>query len=392
MSRAQAAPDPRSIVTPDAFSVSPDLLGLPTANPWRRALAILIDLAIIGLLANASGLLLAVAAGLFFFRIALRGAGTGRASKLMRGSFGCLGAIVLFSAISAIWASRFVDVEIPVDSETGATITLREAGAAVGDIRTLLGSQDSANTSAAADRLVSLMSESGVIPEDIPAEVESLSDAGLSESAREALVKAVSALSAPEAPPDSGAQLALDSLLQSFLATSAAGDSAASESIRVRAAEQLAQPELAARDRRIARLSDRNDNLAGELSQTRADLEEAENRGLLSTIRKFLDDLGLGLGWSGLYFTFFTGLTRGQTPGKRLLGIRVLRLDGKPISWWISFERFGGYAAGLLTGLLGFAQILWDRNRQGVHDKLAETVVVRVGGRRKSEPGLPGGG
>ena len=30
----------------------------------------------------------------------------------------------------------------------------------------------------------------------------------------------------------------------------------------------------------------------------------------------------------------------------------------------------------LSVGLLGFVQILWDRNRQGLHDKACETVVV----------------
>jgi uncharacterized RDD family membrane protein YckC len=58
------------------------------------------------------------------------------------------------------------------------------------------------------------------------------------------------------------------------------------------------------------------------------------------------------------------------------MGIRVIRLDGKPLGWWISFERFGGYAASFSVGLLGFLQILWDRNRQGLHDKACETVVV----------------
>jgi uncharacterized RDD family membrane protein YckC len=93
-------------------------------------------------------------------------------------------------------------------------------------------------------------------------------------------------------------------------------------------------------------------------------------------IRGIADDLGLGFGWGALYFTSFLALWGGQTPGKRLLGLRVIRLDGKPIGWWLAFERFGGYAASLSTGTLGFLQILWDRNRQGLHDKAAETVVI----------------
>jgi hypothetical protein len=44
---------------------------------------------------------------------------------------------------------------------------------------------------------------------------------------------------------------------------------------------------------------------------------------------------------------------------------------------WASFERAGGYAAGLFTGLMGYAQVYWDRNRQAIQDKISETVVVR---------------
>ncbi|MEE9470134.1 MAG: hypothetical protein V3W32_00335, partial [Gemmatimonadota bacterium] len=40
--------DPRTIVTPYAFRVAPDLLGLPLAGPTRRALGMLIDLIVIG--------------------------------------------------------------------------------------------------------------------------------------------------------------------------------------------------------------------------------------------------------------------------------------------------------------------------------------------------------
>ena len=88
-------------------------------------------------------------------------------------------------------------------------------------------------------------------------------------------------------------------------------------------------------------------------------------------------------------------LWNGRTVGKRAFGIQVLRLDGKPITWWIAFERFGGYAAGLATGLLGFAQIYWDPNRQAIHDKIVGTVVIREGlpklrlHRTRPDPPLP---
>jgi hypothetical protein len=119
----------------------------------------------------------------------------------------------------------------------------------------------------------------------------------------------------------------------------------------------------------------------GELQDDNRELKESvakeEKKGLLGTLLGLLDDLGIGFGWTGLYFTAFTALWKGQTPGKKLFGIRVLRLDGLPMTLWASFERFGGYAAGLFTGLTGYAQVYWDRNRQAIQDKISETVVIR---------------
>jgi uncharacterized RDD family membrane protein YckC len=45
---------------------------------------------------------------------------------------------------------------------------------------------------------------------------------------------------------------------------------------------------------------------------------------------------------------------------------------------WDSFGRYGGYGAGLATGLLGFIQIYWDPNRQAIHDKISATIVIDV--------------
>jgi uncharacterized RDD family membrane protein YckC len=92
-----------------------------------------------------------------------------------------------------------------------------------------------------------------------------------------------------------------------------------------------------------------------------------------------VDELGFGFGWASLYMTLMLSWWNGQTIGKRLLRIRVLRLDGEPITWWVAFERAGGYAAGFATGLLGFAQVFWDANRQAIHDRIVGTVVVLDG-------------
>lgn len=80
---------------------------------------------------------------------------------------------------------------------------------------------------------------------------------------------------------------------------------------------------------------------------------------------------------SGLfYFSFFTWKWNGQTPGKRLMGIRVAKLNGQPISLFGSFERVSGYTASASLLLTGFFQYFWDRNHQTTHDKIVETIVI----------------
>lgn len=65
----------------------------------------------------------------------------------------------------------------------------------------------------------------------------------------------------------------------------------------------------------------------------------------------------------------------GQSAGKALLGIRVIdERSGRPPDLWHSFLRW--WIPGLLPPLLVWAT--WDERRQGIHDKAAETLVVRV--------------
>ncbi|WP_334018249.1 RDD family protein [Alteromonas sp. S015] len=97
---------------------------------------------------------------------------------------------------------------------------------------------------------------------------------------------------------------------------------------------------------------------------------------IVAWIKGLITELGLGFGWAVLYYSVFTAWFNGKTPGKRLLNIQVLKLDGSGLSLWESFGRYGGYGAGLATGLLGFLQIYWDPNRQAIQDKISETLVI----------------
>lgn len=105
----------------------------------------------------------------------------------------------------------------------------------------------------------------------------------------------------------------------------------------------------------------------------------------IELVKGIINDLGLGFGWATFYFTVFIALGKGQTIGKKILGIKVLQLDGSPLSMWDSFGRYGGYGAGLATGLLGFIQIYWDANKQAIHDKISATVVIDVRKARLTE-------
>jgi uncharacterized RDD family membrane protein YckC len=88
---------------------------------------------------------------------------------------------------------------------------------------------------------------------------------------------------------------------------------------------------------------------------------------------------------AALYFTFLTWGRRSATIGKWLAGIRVRRLDGRPLTLWESFERFGGYLASVGTFGFGLLDFWRDPNRRLAHDRISNTVVLRTRWRRKCQ-------
>lgn len=80
------------------------------------------------------------------------------------------------------------------------------------------------------------------------------------------------------------------------------------------------------------------------------------------------------LGW--IYFALCESSAWQATVGKLALGIRVTDLHGGRISF---ARALGRYAAKVLSGmilLLGFLMIAWTRRKQGLHDMLANTLVL----------------
>jgi len=69
---------------------------------------------------------------------------------------------------------------------------------------------------------------------------------------------------------------------------------------------------------------------------------------------------------------------RGRSVGMALAGIRLMRADGRRISWGRSLLRHTlGYGLAALPLGLGFLWMLWDEKKRGWHDRLSGTWVVK---------------
>jgi uncharacterized RDD family membrane protein YckC len=79
-----------------------------------------------------------------------------------------------------------------------------------------------------------------------------------------------------------------------------------------------------------------------------------------------------------LYFWLFWTQRDGQTPGKMLMKIKVIRMDGQPLSAGDSVLRFVAYFLNMAFGGLGFIWAFFDLKNQGWHDKIARTYVVHT--------------
>ena len=411
---ADAHFDPRHLVTPDAFSVSEKALGLPLATGGRRLVAFALDGILVGLLALLGWRVLGVFLAFFFFRMATKrapkstdpstapsGVAARAAVGIGRGfrySVGCLGALILFvvfvvgtGVVESLFrgdAADFVEVATNVIGAGRESLalenakTLEEAENAVVEIglalltinpawtlrETVESTTDDVPSSIDIDRAAFIARVEARIRERLPpgtrtaSNVPALDD---SLSLEAALAVYTESVTAP-ADVDEGALLAA---ARERIASDVAGDTLrAQESTIVELRDDLQRQEQAAADALVA---------------------AEESKGIFALFVEALDGLGLTFGWGALYFATLLTWFQGRTPGKRVMGLRVIRLDGEPISLYIAFERAGGYAAGLATGLLGFAQVLWDPNRQAIHDKIAGTVVIMDGKERLPGAGVP---
>jgi len=356
--------DPRDIVTLDAFAVAPELLGRRLASPWRRGAALLVDLGLVFLLTRLNALVFGVVAGLLFFFLVMRGARGHWLRRVGRGILSAAGALALFfSAVILAYRPSAEDVG-------GNPFAMMTAGQWQ-SFGQQVASPDPEVRRRAAEGLVADLASRGA------------SDAGLAEVVEafqlppEILADLQNLLAGSLEPPATpGAATdpaAVADALDAYAAALRDGDEAAGGELAARVRELIAGREIDRRQEQIKRLQRLARELRGEVVELR---DQVEHPSFLRLVKALGADLGLTFGWGGVYFSLFLAGWRGRTPGKRLFRLRVVRLDHRPLTLWVAFERFAGYAAGLATGLLGFVQVFWDANRQGVHDKIVGTVVI----------------
>jgi len=78
------------------------------------------------------------------------------------------------------------------------------------------------------------------------------------------------------------------------------------------------------------------------------------------------------------------GAQNGQTIGKRAMGIRVVREDGRPLTFATAVvrETLGRQLPAFITSGLylpvDYLWPLWDGRRQALHDKIGRTLVIRA--------------
>jgi uncharacterized RDD family membrane protein YckC len=357
----------KHFLTPFAFKLDKSLFGLPLASPSKRGIALLIDLCLIALLAEVSGVILALAIAITLYRLGNKNRaeiqGKQRGSKrraVMRFIAALMVFIILLKTIPPLFT--FFDSE---EGNSGVNVANKS-----------LTLEQSLTITAYSISAIATVADSDC--KDLACwQIELLPVAfNIASISNEAQV---------DIPKDD-----LDEVFNEISqATKLSSDEQALLIKELNLAYLFKITEYQYKNESMVMLSkklDQDDTHSIESDSqlingneiVEKDKSDKPVYSLIQWVKGIINDLGLGFGWATFYFTAFIALWNGQTIGKKLLGIKVLQLDGSQLSLWDSFGRYGGYGAGLATGLLGFIQVYWDPNRQAIHDKISATVVIDI--------------
>lgn len=337
----------KKILTPFAFEIDKSLFGLPLAVPRKRAIALLIDFIFISLLAETPGELLALVAAFTFYRLGSKNPSAPLKDKrsirkaMLRGLGAMIFLITILSYITPYINQFFDDNERPITQNTRnkniGVINNFALSAMTFGMNTEI-SQSQCKTELCWSKLISPLLD-GYFELGISAEKmtiilsEAIENSNLSTQAQVSLIT---------------------SLTDEFLVLT-----------KNKVENSVSKP------KKTEAISTVNKKPNKQVLEEKSVFYDG-----VDWIKGKIENLGLSFGWAAIYFSVLTSIWKGQTLGKRIMKIRVIQLDGTPLSVWDSFGRYGGYGAGLATGLMGFMQIYWDANRQCIHDKISSTVVI----------------
>ena len=107
--------------------------------------------------------------------------------------------------------------------------------------------------------------------------------------------------------------------------------------------------------------------------------------GLILIIPNYLLTFLLGREWgfvSGLLMSWLYAAVQESGPnqatiGKKSVGLKVVNMEGQPVSFAQATGRhFGKYISSIIL-LIGYFMMLWDEKKQTLHDKMAGTLIIK---------------
>ncbi|MCS6114801.1 RDD family protein [Shewanella baltica] len=369
--------DPKTMVTPHAFTIADTVLYTPLAAPLKRALAMLIDGLLITVLAEQMDwMFVLLVVGIIYIEK--------RSHKL--GRFLKWG---LYAAMLAFMLLTTADNLLNVNGSSNTDNEQAVEGSALG--KQILTSLPAIISLSLCDNYACGKTQVQSLREVI--ENASASKGMTETERREIVLHTITNSSLSAADSEKLQTEVLDGTLWPVIAPQAElqmpdtqSEPKSTQAIGTSEPTDPAQG-LVANTVKVTETTDTTKTVPSPSTRVKSvdDDDESTTHSVIAWVKGFMSDMGLGFGWAAFYFTVFTARFDGQTLGKKMLGIRVIQLDGAKISLWAAFGRYGGYAAGFTTGLLGFMQIFWDANRQGIQDKISSTVVIDLAQMHKKQ-------
>ena len=77
-----------------------------------------------------------------------------------------------------------------------------------------------------------------------------------------------------------------------------------------------------------------------------------------------------------VYYIRFNSSGWQATPGKRMLGIHLIKADGQPIGGWLACGRYFAYIVSALPLGVGFMLAGWNEEKKALHDMMCGTRVI----------------